>query len=222
MKTVATRTVAAAALLAALAAVDGCSGASQNPAALGTASSATTAAHAPTPSSQAGTGWLAPPSSIALPAGLSFAWGYTPSGKADLDQAVEAVEDINRAEIAGIGSNPQNPNMIDFNLYASGQTLAWIRATFTDYARNNETWTGAARFYNIATSDFQGSGVGESGIVQFCSDGAALIDKNRRTGASVADPSGTALVTFKVTAVPGGWQASNFTAVVKDPSCDAG
>ena len=220
MKTVAPRTAAAAALLAALAA--GCSGASQNPAPLGTASSASSTAHAPSPtSSGAGTGWLAPPSSIALPAGLSFAWGYTPSGKADLDQAVEAVEDINRAEVAGIGSNPQNPNVIDFDRYASGQTLAWIRATFTDYARNNETWTGAARFYNIATSDFQGSGVGESGIVQFCSDGSGLLDKNRRTGASVADPSGTALVTYKVTAVPGGWQASNFTAVLKDPSCGA-
>ena len=206
--------------------VAGCSGGgSQQPAPLGSGAPGSTApasASASPSASAAGTGWVVNPDSIALPAGLTVRWDYTASGKADVDQAVEVVEDINRAELAGVGDTPQNPKLINFSQYATGETLDWINATFSNYASNDNTWTGVAHFYKFATQDFTGSGTGESGIVQFCTDGSGLMDVSRSTGAKTPDSSSTALVTFKVTKVAGGWQAGNFSAVVKDATCSAG
>lgn len=209
-------------LIAALTAA-ACSSAAQKPAVLGASRSPAPMRGGSAPgvtSSAVDTGWVAIPSSIAMPAGVDFQWDYAASGEAEIDQAVQAVQDINRGEVAGVGSNPQNTDIIPFAKYATGQTLAWIDATFADYRRNDGTWTGSVRYYDVTTSDFRGSGAGESGIVQYCADGTRMQDVARSSGTKTSEGSDNfVLFTMKITAVDGGWQAGNLTIVTKDRAC---
>ena len=227
IRTTSTRAIpAAAALLGATAlSLSGCSSSAQKPVALGGASASSAApapATSPASTDASGSNWVANPVSIALPAGLAFTWNYTPSDNTDVDQAVEVAEDINKGEIAGIGDSPQNPNIIDFAWYATGETLAWINSTFQNYAQGDGTWTGAVRYYKFITSDFSSTGTGASGIVQYCGDATGMYDVVRSSGAKTSEGSDNfILFTMKLTKVAGGWQAGNFTALTKDLSACA-
>jgi hypothetical protein len=158
-----------------------------------------------------------------MPADIAFTWDYTPSGKPDVDEAVKVAEDINRGEIAGIGADPQNPTIIDFHRYATGQTLAWITSTFANYAQGGGTWLGAVTYEHITAADFTGTGTGETGIVQYCVNGTRMSDKVRSTGAvSSEGAENYVLITMKLTRVAGGWQAGTLSSVPKDASQCAG
>ena len=213
---------------AAAASTGGCTGTAQAPAGIG-AMTATRVSTSPTavrttiPS--AAPSWVAAPSSIAMPKDITFAWTSTPSGNTQVDQAVEVVEDINRAEIAGIGASPADPNIIDFNRYATGQTLAWINAEFADYRQTGSdgaTWFGTVSYTHVSASEFTGAGPGQSGVVQYCVNGTAMTDKLRSNGQTIPEgASNYVLATVKLARVSGGWQATNFSTVAQDAAACA-
>jgi hypothetical protein len=177
-----------------------CTSSAQHPAAPGSAAPTTAGVGAPAPSSSASpaVGGI-DPAAIALPAGLSVTWTYTPSENRAQDDAVRTVQAFERAVDAGVAT--ANPHLVDFTALAGGSALAWEQQVFASYAHYHETWTGTVVYDRITAPTITAAQV----VVQYCQNERAFYNK-RADGTvlqTTPSPNDYYLITASLLPAPG-------------------
>ena len=191
-----------------------CTPGTQHPTTLGSGAPPTASAPGPAPASSAAGG--IDPASIALPAGLTVTWTYTPSGNPAQDEAVRTAQSFERAVDAGVAA--ANPRIVDFTALAAGTALAWERQVFASYANYHETWTGTVVYDRITAPTVTAAQV----IVQYCQTERAFYHK-RADGTvlrTTPSPKDYYLITVSLLPAPGGrWLVSTRSAQDGAASC---
>lgn len=205
----------AAVLLAALTGA-ACTSGTQHPASLGSAAPAASGASAPGPAPVSSAAGGIDPAAIALPAGLTVTWTYTPSGNSAQDDAVRTAQAFERAVDAGVAT--ANPHIVDFTALADGTALAWEQQVFASYAGYHETWTGTVAYDHITAP----TATAAQAIVQYCQNERAFYNK-RADGTvlrTTPSPKDYYLITVSLLPAPGGrWLVDTRSAQDGAASC---